>query len=63
MDTSKYQLPVASNMDINDIIETFKKIDEVYNNSLIAMGMQNVATSAVSNTNINISNVVTISTR
>jgi type III secretory pathway component EscR len=67
MDTSEYQLPDSfsvNNKDLIEIYETFKAIDEIYNNSLIAMGMQTRSAVSVSgNTNISLSNIGPISTK
>ncbi|MDR0656541.1 MAG: hypothetical protein LBG22_09540 [Treponema sp.] len=66
MDTSKYQLPSVfdmGNKDLLEIYETFQTIDEVYNRSLIAMGLQNPSIMSVSgNTNATLSNISPIST-
>jgi hypothetical protein len=66
MDTSKYYLPSALAMDNKDfleIYETFQAIDEVYNQSLIAMGLKSPSIMPVSgNTNVILSNIGPIST-
>jgi hypothetical protein len=69
MDTSKYQPPLPPNrLDVDsesllEIYETFKAIDEVYNNSLMAMGIRSAPGVSVSgNTNASLSNIGSIST-
>jgi hypothetical protein len=66
MDTSNYQLPNDLGMDneqLFEIYETFKAIDEVYNSSLIAMGIKAGSVTTVSgNTNASLSNIGSIST-
>jgi hypothetical protein len=67
MNTSKYQLPGIMDVDDKGLLETyetFKAIDDAYNNSLIAMGMKTDSPASVSgNTNISLSNIKTISTK
>jgi hypothetical protein len=67
MDTSKFRvmgIPVTEDKDLLNVCETFQKIEEVYDNCLIAMGIRSASIPSVSgNTNISLSNIRTISTK
>jgi hypothetical protein len=67
MDSSKFQflgVPLTDNKDLLSMYETFKEIEDVYNKSLAAMGIQPYMNPAISgSTNITLSNTNHDSTR
>jgi hypothetical protein len=57
-------IPVLENEDFQELFETYRAVEEVYNQSLTAMGLRHQPSVPVcSNTNISLSNVQSVSTR
>jgi hypothetical protein len=56
--------PLIDNGNLLEMYETFKEIEGVYNNSMIAMGLQGQFIPLVSsNTNVSLSHTTPVSTR
>jgi len=57
-------IPVMDNKDFLEIYETYQAIEEVYNDSLTAMGLRASASLPLcANTNVSLGNLQSVSTR